>query len=97
MISGSGRPNAAIEGRPDMNEIRMLRSTIADTRRYGALSLFRLANCVLRSAIGLNQRRMISRTCVQVALSVAGMLEKAAAALLFGPKRSQPHDDSKLE
>jgi hypothetical protein len=80
-----------------LNHMPTFGAAVANTRRYGALSLFRLANCVLRAAIGLNQKRMISRVCVQVALSVTGMLEKSAAALLFGPKHDRRRNDSNRE
>jgi hypothetical protein len=61
-------------------------------RRLGALGLVRLASCVLRAAIGLYQRQMISPLCVRVAVMMTGRLEKTALALLLGPK-DRPRED----
>jgi hypothetical protein len=80
-----------------MDETRILGSMIAGTRRWGALGLFRLARCVLRGAIGLGKRPMIPRVSVQAALSVGGLLEKSAAVLLLGPRRSRHQHDSNEE
>jgi hypothetical protein len=80
------------------NRSDVSRTTPADAfynaRRVGALGLVRLASCVLRSAIGLYQRQIISQGSVRVALSMTGRLEKSALALLLGPKRDQPGSDA---
>jgi hypothetical protein len=61
-----------------------------NARRFGALGLASLARCVLRAAIGLYQRQLISPGGVHVALSITGRLEKSALVLLLGRKRNQP-------
>jgi hypothetical protein len=60
-----------------------------NARRFGALGLVSLASCVLRAAIGLYQRQMISQGSIRVALSITGRLEKSALTLLVGRKRNQ--------
>jgi hypothetical protein len=69
------------------------RNVLYNARRLGALGLVRLASCILRSAIGLYQRQMISQSGVRVALSMTGRLEKSALVLLLGRKRNQPQSD----
>jgi hypothetical protein len=80
------------------NRSDVSRTTPADAfynaRRVGALGLVRLASCVLRSAIGLYQRQIISQGGVRVALSMTGRLEKSALALLLGPKRNRPDSNA---
>jgi hypothetical protein len=64
-----------------MHKAGLLGSTIASTRRRGALSLFRLASVVLRGSTGLYERHLIPRASVRAALSIAGLLQRWAAAL----------------
>jgi hypothetical protein len=66
-------------------------------RRCGALGFIRLGSCLLRAAIVLHQRQLISRQGVRVAVAVTGRLEKSALALLLGPKDMQSRDASKRE
>jgi len=67
-----------------------------NARRLGALGLVRLASCVLRAAIGLYKRQLISHGGVRLAVSMTGRLEKPALALLLGPKRNQPDGDASV-
>jgi hypothetical protein len=64
-----------------MHKLGLLGSTVASTRRRGALSLFRLASVVLRGATGLYEKGLIPRASVRAALSIAGLLQRWAAAL----------------
>ena len=64
-----------------MHKVGLLGSTIASTRRRSALSLFRLASVVLRWAAGLYEKHLIPRAGVKAALSIAGLLQRWAAAL----------------
>lgn len=64
-----------------MHKVGLLGSTIATTRRRGALSLFRLASRVLRGTTGLYEKHLIPRASVRAALSIADLLQRWAAAL----------------
>jgi hypothetical protein len=64
-----------------MHRVGLLGSTIASTRRRSALSLFCLASVVLRGTTGLYERHIIPRASVKAALSIAGLLQRWAAAL----------------
>jgi hypothetical protein len=64
-----------------MHGLELLRSAAAKSRRRGALSLFRLAGAVLHAATGLYERHMIPVAAIRAALSLAGRLERWAAAL----------------
>jgi hypothetical protein len=66
-------------------------------RRCGALGLVKLASYLLRAAINLYQRHLISRQSMRVAVVATGRLEKSALALLLGPEDIRPRDDSKRE
>jgi hypothetical protein len=70
----------------------LLGSTVASTRRRGALSLFRLASEVLHGATGLYEKRLIPRASVRAALSIAGLLQRWAVALhpCLGRNRHPP-------
>lgn len=63
-----------------MPRVGLLGSTIASTRRRGALSLFRLASVLLRGTIGLYKKRLSPRATVKAALSIAALLTR-------GPRR----------
>jgi hypothetical protein len=80
-----------------MRGIPLFRSAIDDTRRLGALGLFRLASCVLRDAIKLYRRDMLSSGGLHGALSVVTLLERWAKSLLFGRKRSRNHDEAQAK
>jgi len=79
----------------------VLRTVQADAlyraRRCGALGLVKLASCLLRAAINLYQRQLISQQSMRVAVAATGRLEKSALALLLGPKEIQARDNSKRE
>jgi hypothetical protein len=78
-----------------MHKVGLLASTIASTRRHSALSLFRLASVVLRAAAGLYEKHVIPRAGVKAALSVAGLLQRRAAALHPCLGRSRHRDRQK--
>ena len=78
-----------------MHKVGLLGSTIAITRRRGALSMFRLASAVLRGAAGLYEKHVIPRAGVKAALSVAGVLQRWAAALHPCLGRSRHRDPQK--
>jgi hypothetical protein len=64
-----------------MHKVGLLGCTVVTTRRRGALSLFRLAGVVLRGTTGLYEKQLIPRASVRAALSIAGLLQRWAAAL----------------
>jgi hypothetical protein len=80
-----------------MHRLGLLGSTIASTRRRGALSLFRLASMVLRGTTGLYVRHAIPRSSVMAALSIAGLLQRWAAALHPCLGRSRHRDRRRIE
>jgi hypothetical protein len=67
-----------------MIDLAVLERSFEHLRRSGALHLFRLSNRVLRVAISFQHIQPAPRASVRVALSASAVLEKAAAALLFG-------------
>jgi hypothetical protein len=75
-----------------MHRVGLLGSTIASTRRRGALSLFRLASVVLGGTAGLYEKQLIPRASVRAALSIAGLLQRWAAALHACLGRSHHRD-----
>jgi hypothetical protein len=64
-----------------VHKVGWLGSAIASTRRRGALSLFRLASAVLRGTTDLYEKQLIPRVSLSAALSIAGLLQRWAAAL----------------
>jgi hypothetical protein len=78
-----------------MHKMGLLGSTIVNTRPHCALSLFRLASVVLRGATGLYEKHVIPRAGVKAALSVAGLLQRWAAALHPCLGRSRHRDPQK--
>jgi hypothetical protein len=52
-----------------------------------ALGLFWLSRRVLRTALGLYRRRLISRVDLPVALAIANLLDRSAVALMFGSRK----------
>ena len=76
-----------------VRDISLLRSTIAGTRRLGALSLFRASRCMLRGGISSYGHNVISRGGMRIALSGASLLERVAVVLLFGLKPPHKSND----
>jgi hypothetical protein len=64
-----------------MHRVGLLESTTASTRCRSAVSLFRLADIVLRGTTGLREKQLIPRVSVCAALSIAGLLQRWVAAL----------------
>src|ERR1700736_5611636 len=63
---------------------RVIRVSIADARRWGAIGVFRLASSILRCAMILHRQRRISRRGLQNALSATRLLERLGALLALG-------------
>jgi hypothetical protein len=74
------------ERRRIMIDFEMPRSSFEYLRRRCTLHLFRLSNRVLRIAISLHHTQLAPHASVRVALSASALLEKTAAALLFGQR-----------
>jgi hypothetical protein len=70
-----------------MPTIRAANAALSQARRWAASGLFRLASCILRGAISLYRRHLISRVPLLAALWVTGVLERSAGVLFFGLKR----------
>jgi hypothetical protein len=62
----------------------VIRVSIADARRWGAIGVFRLASSILRCAMILHRQRRISRRGLQNALSATRLLERLGALLALG-------------
>src|ERR1700730_990071 len=62
----------------------LIRVSIADARRWGAIGAFRLASSILRCAMILHQQRRVSRRGLQIILSAMGWLERLGAWLALG-------------
>jgi hypothetical protein len=62
----------------------VIRVSIADARRWGAIGAFRLANSILRCAMILHQQRRVSPRGLQIILSAMGWLERLGAWLALG-------------
>src|SRR5260370_19022148 len=62
----------------------LIRASIANARRWGAIGLFRLASCILRYAMMLHRQRRISRSDLRTVLSATRLLERTGALLALG-------------
>lgn len=67
-----------------MIDLQVPKPSLAYVRQRSALHLFRLSNRVLRGAIGLRQAQLVPRISLTAVLWTSAMLDKTAAALLFG-------------
>jgi hypothetical protein len=83
----------AAGGRRDMQITHIAKSGLDRSRRLGALGLFRIARCILRSGLSLYRRGLISRFALGVALSLTSLIEQSAAILLFGSIRRRARKD----
>src|SRR6202022_3565487 len=63
---------------------RVIRASIANARRWGAIGVFRLASSILRCAMILHRQRRISRRGLQNVLSATRLLERVGALLALG-------------
>ena len=72
-----------------MIDLRVPGSSFASVRQRSVLRLFRLSDRVLRVAISLHHAQLAPRASVRAALSASGVLEKTAAALLFGQRHNR--------
>jgi hypothetical protein len=62
----------------------VIKASIANARRWGAIGVFRLASSILRCAMILHRQRRISRRGLQNVLSATRMLERLGALLALG-------------
>src|ERR1700676_5178447 len=62
----------------------LIRASIANARRWGAIGVFRLASSILRWAMILHRQRRISRRGLQNVLSTTRLLERVGAWLALG-------------
>src|ERR1700687_488011 len=62
----------------------LIRASIANARRWGAIGVFRLAGSILRCALLLHRRRSISRRGLRPVLSGTRLLERVGALLALG-------------
>jgi hypothetical protein len=62
----------------------VIRASIANARRWGAIGVFRLASSILRCAMILHRQRRISRRGLQTVLSATRLLERVGAMLALG-------------
>src|SRR6202048_3629805 len=62
----------------------LIRASIANARRWGAIGAFRLASSILRYAMILHRRRRISRRGLRTVLSGTRLLERVGAVLALG-------------
>jgi hypothetical protein len=62
----------------------VIKASIANARRWGAIAVFRLASSILRCAMILHRQRRISRRGLQNPLSTTRMLERLGALLALG-------------
>src|ERR1700736_2829800 len=73
----------------------LIRASIANARRWGAIGVFRLASSILRCAMILHRRRRISRRGLQNILSATRLLERAGALLALGRRRRKHQEVEK--
>src|ERR1700736_2413543 len=69
----------------------LIRASIANARRWGAVGIFRLASSILRCAMTLHRQRRISRSDLRTVLSATRSLERFGALLALGRRwRKRP-------
>jgi hypothetical protein len=67
----------------------VIRTSIANARRWGAIGLFRLASHILRYAMVLHRERRISHNGLRTVLSGTRLLERFGAFLALGRRRKR--------
>src|SRR5216684_3289097 len=67
----------------------LIRASIANARRWGAIGVFRLASSILRCAMILHRRRRISHRGLRTVLSGTRLLERVGALLALGRRRKR--------
>jgi hypothetical protein len=70
----------------------VIRASLANARRWGAIGVFRLASGILRHGMILHRQRRISRRGLQTVLSATRMLERLGALLALG-RRWRKHQE----
>src|ERR1700730_6515614 len=73
----------------------LIRASIANARRWGAIGVFRLANSILRCAMMLPRQRKISRRGLLTVLSGTRLLERLGALLALGRRRRKRQEVEK--
>ena len=73
----------------------MIRASVANARRWGAIGAFRLASTLLRCAMILHRQCRISRRGLQTILSAMGWLERLGAWLALGRRRRKRQEIAK--
>src|ERR1700687_1737711 len=74
---------------------RVIRVSIADARRWGAIGVFGLASSILRCAMILHRQRKISRSGLLTVLSGTRLLERLGALLALGRRRRKHQEVEK--
>jgi hypothetical protein len=69
----------------------MIRATIENARRWGAIGIFLLANLVLHYAMILLRQRRISHNGLRTVLSGTRLLERCGTWLALGHRRKRQH------
>jgi len=74
----------------------VIRASVANARRWGAIGVFRLASSILRRGMILHRQRRISRRGLQTVLSATRLLERLGAFLALG-RRWRKHQEAEKE
>src|ERR1700738_3116384 len=75
---------------------RVIKASIANARRWGAIGVFRLASSILRCAMILHRQRRISHDGLRTVLSGTRLLERFGALLALG-RRWRKHQEVEKE
>jgi hypothetical protein len=70
----------------------VIRASVANARRWGAIGAFRLASSILRCGMIQHRQRRISRRGLQTILSATRLLERLGAFLALG-RRWRKHQE----